>query len=122
MSIVTAGRDQASKYLFVDSCTVTRYTVAESDGELSESGTQLYSGGCRVRPLRGSEIEVAGQETDLHMYRVLLPYNTDGVKPGDVVAVTSSTDGDLDGAELVVDSVRASSSSVARRLICRLQL
>lgn len=122
MSIVTAGRAQASKYLFRDACTITRYSVTESAGELSESATQLYSGVCLVRPLRGADVEVAGQEMDIHMYRVLVPYDTDGIRPGDVVAITDSSDGDLDGSKLVVDDVRASSTSVARRLMCRLEL
>lgn len=121
MSIVAAGRAQADKHLFRDSCVVYDVSVTENNGELTETKTQVYSGGCFARPLRGSDLEVAGTEMDVHMYRVGLPWDANGIKPGNVVEMTS-TDGDLDGVELVVEDVRASSTSVARRLICRLEL
>lgn len=121
MSIITAGRDAVDRLILVDTCTIETQSTSYANGVITDDSPGLvYQGACRVKPANEERLTIDQGVVDAYAYTVTVPWNVDGVKPGDVVTVTS-TDGDLDGADLVVTGVpRASSFSILRRLSCRL--
>lgn len=107
-----------------DSCIVKRQTGSSFDsgtGQTTPSYTTQYSGACLVRPVlreEGRSADFGGQQTEYRRYSVFVPYDTDGLQPDDLVDVTSTRDGDLDGKQLVVRNVRTDTYNVVRELNC----
>lgn len=122
MGIRERGRAAAATHLFLDSCQIEEQTVTTDPdtGVISdESPSLIYSGPCRVKPIRGADVEVAGAELQIYMYELQIPYDANGVDVENVVTVTSS-DGDLDGLELVVEEIpSAGTFTIFRRVVCR---
>lgn len=80
------------------------------------AGTTIYDGACIVRPLTASDVQAGEQQVELRGYLVMVPWDTTGVGPDQLVAVTSTRDPVLNGKELVVRNV-ASDSYVTRRAV-----
>ena len=118
--VTLAHRRDLSNLLLNDTCVVSSVasTFDPNTGQSAAVKTTLHSGKCRVRHQRGSDLETAGTDLPVLMFRVTVPYDWDGISQGDVVDVTS-TDGDLNGATLVVESVSASTYAGQRHLVCR---
>lgn len=120
--IITAGRDAVDRLILLDTCTISHQATTYTDGVLTDdAAVPFYTGKCRVKPANEEDLRVADGQFDAYAYTVTVPFDVDGVKVGDVVTVTASTDGDLSGAVLVVTGVpRRSTFSILRRLSCRL--
>jgi hypothetical protein len=122
MSVIAAGRDAVDRLLLLDTCTIASQATTYVDGSLTDDPTvTIYTGGCRVKPASDETLQIADGQFDAYAYTVTVPHDVDGVKPGDIITVTATTDGDLNGAVLVVTGVpRRSTFSILRRLACRL--
>lgn len=118
----------------VDTCDIVRPTTtrgAINETTLaydSEADTTLYADQpCLARPGysgAGQTIDFAETEPTLHNYTVILPYDTDGVRPDDIVTLSavSQVDGDLLGLPLTVRHTTADSFSARRVLYCTADL
>jgi hypothetical protein len=77
---------------FTDTCSVARVTGStfnETTGQTEPTTTEVYDGGCLVRPAQASEADFGEdrrQEVDYDLY---LPYDSAELEEGDQVTVTS---------------------------------
>jgi hypothetical protein len=82
---------------FVDTCVIQRRdpdndTFNETTGQTEEAFTQVYSGGCLVRPASASETDFGEdrrQEVDFDLF---LPHDAAELEHGDQVTVSSGLD------------------------------
>lgn len=106
---------------FVDTCVINRKSAGAlntTTGEYTPTDTPQYSGSCLVRP-KDPYTAVIGEElVELRGYLVIIPYSEEDVAVDDVVTVTSTFDGVLDGKNLIVRNVRADTYNTARKLDC----
>lgn len=118
---VTMRGRAAVERLMVDSCTITRQTIASTDpetGQITYNTTAVYSGKCRVqqkapaaRPHQLGEASVWLQRLELQ-----LPMSVTQVASDDLVAITSSTlDADLVGRTWRVRELSHKTHETARR-------
>jgi hypothetical protein len=109
---------------FNGTCTITRVsgqTFNTTTGVYEGGSTATrYSGGCLVRPQAAASVEYGGQQVELRMYAVFIPYTVTGVVPDDIVTVTSTTDAELNGLEMVVRNIQVDEWNTRRRLECEL--
>ena len=107
---------------FTDTCTIIRttgQTLNTTTGAYSAgTPTTVYSGACLVRPQAASSAQFGGEQVELRGYNVFVPYTVEGVLPDDVVTVTSTTDGELDGKTLIVHNVQSDTYNTRRLLEC----
>lgn len=106
---------------FVDSCIVKRETSASfsaSTGVTTPTYTNQYSGSCLVRPMSATGASFGEQRTEARRYMVFIPYDENEPQVGDLVDVTSTRDGILNGKQLVVRNVGTDSYNTRRILDC----
>jgi hypothetical protein len=109
------------------SCTITRpgSDVTDPDtGEVTNSGTQVYSGKCRIRPAQawGRMAIVAGETVTPDTFQVSVPFAVTGIRRGDLVTVDASPDADCIGRKWYVRFTPDMGDNVtARRLLCEEQ-
>jgi hypothetical protein len=106
---------------FTDTCVVNRVTgrtLNTSTGVYTPTLAAHYSGGCVVRPQSPSSAEAGQELVEQRGYLVVLPYDEADVRPDDIVTVTSTTDTQLNGKQLVVRNVRTDTYNSARKLDC----
>lgn len=104
-----------------DSCVVKRETgssFSDVTGVSTPTYTTNYTGACLVRPLGPSEASFGQELLEVRGYTVFLPYSETDQLPGDLVDVTSTTDGFLTGKQFVVRNVNGDTYITNRALIC----
>lgn len=109
---------------FNGTCTITRTTgqTLNTTTGVYEGGSTAtrYSGGCLVRPQAAASVEYGGEQVELRMYAVFVPYSVTGVLVDDVVTIASTTDDELDGLTMIVRNVQVDEWNTRRRLECEL--
>lgn len=107
---------------FTDSCVVKRTvdpsTFNDTTGQYEPTFTTNYSGGCLVRPQSPAEVAYGQEEVGTRGYNVYLPYNETDQLRGDLVDITSTTDGFLTGKSFVVTNVFGDTYNTRRVLVC----
>ena len=106
---------------FVDTCVIKRATGStfnESTGQTEPTYTTQYTGVCLVRSRNQSDADFGAQLAEVRGYRVFIPYTETATEPGDLVDVTSTFDGRLDGNQLVVRNVRGDTYNTVRVVEC----
>lgn len=106
---------------FVDSCVVKRQTGETFDpdtGQATPTYATQYSGPCLVRPGSPSDTVAGEQQVELRTYTVLVPHHVTTPQVDDLVDVTSTRDGVLNGKTLVVRNVSSDTYNTVRRLVC----
>lgn len=104
----------------VDSCVikeVTGQTLNTTTGVYAVTYSTTYSGPCLVRPARATGVQAGQQQTEVRMYSVYVPHTTTSLEP-DLLVDVSSSDGYLNGRQLVVRNVRGDSYPAVRELEC----
>ena len=107
-------------------CAITREdpdgtpTFNPSTGTYTDpADIDVYSGLCLIMPIGQDQVAQFGDgPKPLRRYQVTIIGLDAFIYPGDVVTVTDSSDGHLDGAELTVLDIRKASLPTNRRLIC----
>ena len=105
---------------FTDTCLIKELTgqaFNSTTGVYVDSYSTSYSGPCAVRPAQATEAQAGQQQTEIRMYDVYVPYTTTALEPDLLVDVTSS-DGYLNGRQLVVRNIRGDSYNAVRQLEC----
>ncbi|MCI0678528.1 MAG: DUF6093 family protein [Actinobacteria bacterium] len=113
-------RDQWAERL-VDSCVIKRAdgsSFSDVTGQTTIVYETIYLGVCLVRPTGAGSAEYGEQETAVRRYRVFIPDDETGPQPGDLIDVTSTRDGHLDGNTLVITGLRADTYNTVRALDC----
>ena len=119
---------------FTDVCDIVRPTTTR--GAINpatyqydaEADTTLYTDlPCLARPAYspgGAPVEVGETVRNLHLYRVHVEWDTDGLRPDDIVTLTTVTtvDADLVGLPLVLRRVTSDSFNARRVLYCEANL
>ena len=106
----------------VDSCVVKRITgnsFNDTTGVNTPTYTTQYSGECLVRPLAPGSAEFGQELVETRGYTVFIPYDEEDPLPDDLVDITSTSDGFLDGKQFVVRNIRGDTDVTVRRLICQ---
>lgn len=95
----------------------------ESGADVPGTGTVLYAGRARVKPVarsRGEEVDAGEQNTTLREYTVSVPWDSpappERVAPGATVDVDASEDGRLVGLRLWVTGVEYGATATAWRI------
>lgn len=95
-------------------------TISKVDGLFTgPTSVTIFSGLCSVTPIvsRRDRFDVHGeQQVYQNQYRVLLPYDADGIRIGDLLQVTSSEDPDFVTKEMEVKDVLLVTDISLRRL------
>lgn len=105
----------------VDSCVVKRVTSTsfnDTTGVRTPTYTTQYSGVCLVRPLSPGSVEFGQELVETRGYTVFVPYTEEDPLPDDLVDITSTSDGFLDGKQFVVRNVPGDTHVTVRRLLC----
>lgn len=117
--LVTAGLSLS------DRCTIARAaddaTFDTAAGVYTPAGTvQVYVGPCRVvsNAVDDRTVLVVDERRAIRSTVVVLPFDVDDVEVDDVVTVTVSDDGRLQGRSLRVTGVEVDSAATARTLYC----
>lgn len=112
--------------LLIDTVTIKRESGTVFDpntGQNTVTYTTLYSAvPARIKPMSGTEVTAGEQSLAVHAYEITVEWDTDDVRPEDIVEVVTSLDGDLSAANLIVEDTHAWSFAGHRKLICRLNL
>lgn len=122
-AIVRAGRIAAERRMS-SSCTITRAsgtpTLDPATGELTATTTTVYTGKCHVRPtaIESQARDQGDGRTEVWPFTVSVPWAVTGIRPGDVIDVTSSTDPDAEALTYIVRSVAVGPTVTARRMGC----
>ena len=107
---------------FVDTCVVKRITSTsfnDSTGVRTPTYTTQYSGACLVRPLTPGSAEFGQELVELRGYTVFVPHDEGDPLPDDLVDITSTFDGFLNGKQFVVRNVAGDTYDTVRRLHCQ---
>lgn len=110
----------------VDTCHIQRQTgttlnttsgveVATLSDVYGTTGTPAK---CLVRPSSAADADFGEQQTELRGYYVYIPYTETGVKPGDLVTVTSTNDTMLNGLTFTVRNIPTDTYNHRRQLVC----
>ncbi len=119
-SVLALGRAAAERSM-IDTCTVQR-TTGESEGPggvITPTTSTVYTGACRVqvRAETGTQSDVGEASLILTRHEIHLPISAVGIREGDVVTITASTnDPDLVGRTYAVRDVLTKSEATARRV------
>lgn len=105
-------------------CTIWRLTnpgtISKTNALLTGPSTvTVFTGLCSVTPIvsRRDRFDVHGeQQVYQNQYRVLLPYDADGIRIGDILQVTSSEDPDFLLKEFEIKDVLLVTDISLRRL------
>lgn len=119
-SMASFFRDQWSDR-FVDSCVVKRETGTsfnDTTGVYSPTYTTQFDGSCLVRPKFADDEQSGERQAELRMYSVFIPYDEEDPLPDDLVDVTSTSDGFLDGKQFVVRNISGDTYMHRRELVC----
>lgn len=106
-----------------DSCTIgTRSAPSFNSGTgqyAASSITPVYTGPCRigVAAALGSDAEAGGEAFRLLVYKIRLPWDTEDIAVGHILAITASNDPALEGRELQVTDVRGMTDPLSRSLM-----
>ena len=106
----------------VDTCVVKRITgnsFSDTTGVNTPTYTTQYSGDCLVRPLAPGSAEFGQELVETRGYTVFVPYDEEDPLPDDLVDITSTFDGFLDGKQFVVRNIAGDTYDTVRRLICQ---
>lgn len=106
---------------FVDSCVVKRETGTsfnDTTGEYTPTYTTQFSGNCLVRSKAASDTQSGERQAELRMYSVFVPYDETDPLPDDLVDITSTNDGFLNGKQFVVRNVAGDTYMHRRELVC----
>lgn len=110
---------------FIDTCVVKRVTGSSfnsTTGQTTPTYTTQYSGVCLVRPPMGidrGESAFFGEQTvEYRKYLIFIPYTADNPQVDDLVDITSTFDGILNGKQLTVRNVPTDSYNNRRVLEC----
>lgn len=105
-------------------CTISRPGAGEpvfdpETGDYTDpADVTVYTGACSVLPTGGDRVQQFGEgPVVLRSFDVTLSGLDDGVQVGDTITVAHDTDPRLDGMELTVLDVQASSLPTNRRLV-----
>jgi hypothetical protein len=77
-----------------------------------------YEGVCIWRPGLRVDEDAGEQQIEIRYGTLIVPYGTDDIEPDDLVDMTSTTDTDLDGKQLVVRNVTTDTYLTARKIFC----
>jgi uncharacterized protein DUF6093 len=120
--LINGGRAAAER-LMVDTCTITRSSVAFTDPETGhqvKTTTTVYAGKCRIQmQMPGSANASEPGEAYLLMLNlsVQVPASVTGVQPGDIVTVTAAAhDPELVGRTFRVKDLAHKTHATSRRL------
>lgn len=125
-ALLKEGRT-AAEQLYRDGVTIRAAAEGgfdwESGTETPGTGTVLYTGRARVKPVarsRGEEVNAGEQNTTLREYTVSVPWDSpappERVVPGATVDVDASPDARLVGLRLWVTGVEYGSTATAWRI------
>lgn len=106
---------------FTATCVINRVglgAINTTTGVYTPTNTPQYSGPCLVRPASPASVQIGEELVEQRNYLVVVPYDEEDVAVDDIVTVTSTNDGVLDGKTLVVRNVRADEYNTARKLDC----
>jgi hypothetical protein len=106
---------------FVDTCDIvarSQGALNTTTGEYAPTEVSHYSGPCLARPMSPSSNEVGEEQIEQRDYLVVIPWDEVAVEIDDIVKMTSTFDGVLNGKELVVRNIRADTYNTARKLLC----
>lgn len=106
----------------VDTCVVKRVTGStfnDTTGVRTPTYTTQYSGACLVRPLQAGSVEFGQELVETRGYTVFVPYDETDPLPDDLVDVTSTFDGLLNGKQFVVRNIHGDTNLTVRRLTCQ---
>lgn len=109
----------------VDSTLTDTITIADRAAPSFNTGTgtydattdaPVYSGPCRVgiAAALGSDAEAGGEAFRLLVYKIRLPWDTEGITVGQVATITASNDPHLVDRELRVTDVRGMTDPLSR--------
>lgn len=120
---ITSFRDLwADRFTDASSTCVIKRQTGESlnttTGVITPTYTNQYSGVCIWRPGLRTDADAGEQQVEIRFGTLIVPYDTDGIKPDDLVDMTSTRDADLNGKQLVVRNVPADTYLTARKLFC----
>ena len=109
-----------------DTCLIWRVlspgTLSKTDAAYSSpQTTTIYDGLCYFVPIvsRRDRFDIHGeQQIYQHQNRVLVPWDTFGIKIGDLIRVTVSADQDLTLKDMLIKDVLLVSDLTLRRLTC----
>jgi hypothetical protein len=106
---------------FVDTCDIvarSQGALNTTTGEYTPTEVVHYSGACLARPMSPGSTEVGEEQIEQRDYLVVIPWDKVAVEIDDIVKMTSTFDGVLNGKELVVRNIRADTYNTARKLLC----
>ena len=113
----------------VDTCWIKRPTGATHNvttGVNEQTFDDVYGttgtpAACLVRHKTGSAVDAGQQLTEVYDYTVYVPYTVTTVEPGDLIDVTTTRDGHLNGATVTVKEVFGDTYNHVRALGCEEQ-
>lgn len=121
-SIITRGRARHA-LLMTDTCAVTRpgtRTYNPATQQYAETDATVYSGPCRIKIWRGTDVQASDAEVNVQRYYFDLPLTgaVPNVARRDKVTVTASLNPALVGRVLVLTDVETESTDTALRITC----
>jgi hypothetical protein len=96
----------------------TGSTFNETTKRTDHTYTNRYVGPYIWRDAGGRDLEYGEQESEIRKGLLHVPYSVNGIAPGMLVDLTSSTDADLDGLQVVIRQVRKDTYNTVRVLEC----
>lgn len=105
----------------VDSCVIKRQTgesFNSSTGVTIPTYTTQYSGACLWRPGMRTDEQFGEEQVELRFGTLFIPYDEDDPQVDDLVDMTSTRDGVLNGKQLVVRNVVTDTYNTKRALYC----
>lgn len=118
--LATFFQDEWSNRM-VDSCVVKRETstsFSTTSGTYSPTYSTISSTACLIRPASAGDEQAGERQAELRMYSVYIPYTVTGVEPDDLVDVTSTNDGFINGKQFVVRNIPGDTYNHRRKLEC----
>lgn len=106
---------------FADEVTIKEITGTsfnDTTGQTEPTYTNRYVGAYLWRDEGGRDIDYGEQEAEIRRGTLHVPYTVDGIAPGMVADLTSATDEDLDGLQVIVRQIRKDTYNTVRKLIC----
>ena len=106
----------------VDSCVVKEETGTSFNsgtGVYTPTYTTRYTGACLVRPASESDASYGQRLVVVFSHVVSIPWNQNTVTVNDLVDVTSTFDGKLNGKQFIVRGIPTDTYTTHRILLCQ---
>ena len=127
MTAFAALGQQLAEFIMDDTVTVSRALPFGppdlATGNVTPATTTIYTGPGRVKPLKrvtAGGVNVGDAKASESVFIVSVPHSATGIRPGDIVHITASSDPDLLTDTFRVVIVEDSAHTTARRLTCEL--